>query len=75
MIKTPEDRQAGAEIEVTPEMIEAGVSVLDEFEIYLEGGNLDIVFAAPRLVKRVLEVALEASYETHAGLQLGHKPR
>ena len=25
MIKTPEDRQAGAEIEVTPEMIEAGV--------------------------------------------------
>ncbi len=28
MIKIPEDRQAGAEIEATPEMIQAGFDVL-----------------------------------------------
>ena len=32
MIKTPEDRQAGAEIEVTPEMIEAGVEAYVFFD-------------------------------------------
>ena len=33
MIKTPEDRQAGAEIEVTPEMIEAGVAALGKIAL------------------------------------------
>ena len=28
MVKIPEDRHAGAEIEVTPEMVEAGFDVL-----------------------------------------------
>jgi len=30
MIKTPEDRQSGTEIEITPEMVEAGVEYLRE---------------------------------------------
>ena len=36
MIKTPEDRQAGAEIEVTPEMIEAGVEAYVFFDPRVE---------------------------------------
>jgi len=63
MIKTPEDRQAGAEIEVTPEMIEAGVATLGKFENYLD---LDI-FTERRVIMSVLAAALEASAGSHKG--------
>ncbi len=63
MIKIPEDRQAGAEIEVTPKMIEAGVAALGKFENYLD---LDI-FTERRVIMSVLAASLEASAGSHKG--------
>ncbi len=53
MIKTPEDRQSGAEIEITPKMIEAGVLAMSSFDSRFEPEEVAVV----RIFRAVLGTA------------------
>ena len=53
MIKTPEDRRAGAEIEVTSEMIEAGLAAMASYDCRFEPSDAAIV----RIFRAMLETS------------------
>ena len=53
MIKTPEDRQAGAEIEVTPEMIDAGLAAMASYDCRFEPPDAAVV----RIFRAMLETS------------------
>ncbi len=53
MIKPPEDRQAGAEIEVTTETIEAGLAAMASYDCRFEPSDAAVV----RIFRAMLETS------------------